>query len=268
VAVDDDEGEVPFEPREDVAHRLDEVAVVGVFEQVHDDLGVRLGGERVAASEELLAQLAIVLDDPVQDDRDAARVASCERVRVVLGDAAVGRLTSVAEARRREGAVRAGDVLEHVERPDRAHVVEAVVLEEGDAGGVVAAVLEALETLQEQRLGGAAADVSDDPAHSEPPCLKPRGKAGICPRTGLRKHESPAEWSPLRRGGQPSSRLTSAAIVPQAFWATSRFSASASTRIKGSVPDGRTSTRPFPSHSAFSRATSASTAGVSSFPAT
>ena len=43
VVVDDDEREVPLEPRVDGAHGLDEVAVVGVLEQVRDDLGVGLG---------------------------------------------------------------------------------------------------------------------------------------------------------------------------------------------------------------------------------
>ena len=45
-----------------------------------------------------LAQLAVVLDDPVEDDRELAAVAAGERMRVPLGDAAVRRPARVAEA--------------------------------------------------------------------------------------------------------------------------------------------------------------------------
>ena len=44
--VDHDEGEVPFEPRVDGAHSLDEVAVVDRLEQVRDHLGVGLRARR------------------------------------------------------------------------------------------------------------------------------------------------------------------------------------------------------------------------------
>ena len=73
VVVDDDEREVALELRVDGAHGRDEVAVVGVLEQVRDHLGVGLGAERVARRLQLLAQLAVVLDDPVEDDRELAR---------------------------------------------------------------------------------------------------------------------------------------------------------------------------------------------------
>src|SRR5437763_1773561 len=49
----------------------------------------------------------------------------------------------------------------------RADVVEPLRLPEDDPGGVVAAVLEALEPLQEERLRLTRSDVSDDPAHSK-----------------------------------------------------------------------------------------------------
>ena len=83
VVVDDDEGEVPLEACVGAAHGFDEVAVVGVLEQVRDDLGVGLGAERVAGGEQLVAQLAVVLDDPVQHDRELAVVARLERMRVL-----------------------------------------------------------------------------------------------------------------------------------------------------------------------------------------
>ena len=70
VVVDGDEREVALELRVRGAHRVDEVALVVALDQVDDDLGVRLGAEAVAVGLKRLLQLAVVLDDPVQDDRD------------------------------------------------------------------------------------------------------------------------------------------------------------------------------------------------------
>src|SRR6202008_5040456 len=62
-------------------------------------------------------------------------------------------------------AVGAGGRLQVLQVADRADVVEPVVLEQRDARGVVAAVLEALQSRKQQRLRLAGSDVSDDPAH-------------------------------------------------------------------------------------------------------
>jgi hypothetical protein len=71
----------------------------------------------------------------------------------------------VPDAGRRQRAVRAGGFLEVREIPDRANVLEPVVLEKRDARRVVAAELEALETRDQQVFGGATTDVPDDSAH-------------------------------------------------------------------------------------------------------
>src|SRR5581483_12261721 len=96
----------------------------------------------------------------VEHDRELPRLATGQRVRVLLCDAAVGRPACVPQAglRRRRMPVRGSD--EVVERPYRARVDELVCFEHGDPGGVVATVLEALQALQQQRLGGPTADVS------------------------------------------------------------------------------------------------------------
>ena len=97
VLVDHDKGEMALEPLVHGAHGCNEVAVVGILEQVRDHLGIGLGRKGVAARGELLAKLAEVLDDPVQDDREVVVVAGRQRVRVQLGDAAVCRPARVAE---------------------------------------------------------------------------------------------------------------------------------------------------------------------------
>ena len=174
VAVDDDEGEVPLELAERAADRLDEVALVVALDEMDDGLGVGLGRERVPVRGEALLELAVVLDDPVEDDRKAVGIAAGQRVRVLLGDPAVRRPARVSEACGRARMVRSGAVSQVPEVADRAHVVEPVLLEERKPGRVVAAVLQALEALEKNRFALTRADVPDDPAHVLSLLSKPR----------------------------------------------------------------------------------------------
>ena len=169
IVMDDDEGEVALELGERAPDRLGEIALVVALDQVRDGLRVGLGAERVSLRDQALAELAVVLDDPVQDDRHLRAVAAGQRVRVRLGDAAVRRPARVAEPVVGLGAVRARRLLQVLEVADRADVLEPVSLAERDPGGVVAAVLESLEALEQQLLALSRPDVSDDPAHASPP---------------------------------------------------------------------------------------------------
>ena len=109
---------------------------------------------------ELLLELEVVLDDPVDHDVDAV-VRVVVRVGVLLGDAAVRRPAGVADAGRRrpvavgDGAVVASavdGVAQAAEVADGAHGAQLAVLEQGDARGVIAAVLELLEPGQQDVL--------------------------------------------------------------------------------------------------------------------
>ncbi len=173
VVVDGDDREVALELRVHADERLHEIALVRFLEEVNHDLGVRLGRERVAALGELLAQVDIVLDDPVEDDRQPVGLAAGERVRVLLGHGAVRRPARVAEPVMRVGGVGIGCLDEVPEGADGPHVVERVLLAQRDPGRVVAPVLEPAQSLQEQRLRVARSDVSDDSAHD--PLLSPLG---------------------------------------------------------------------------------------------
>jgi hypothetical protein len=156
------------------AHGLAEAAerhVVG--DEVRDDLGVGLGGEVRAGVHQAVLERDVVLDDPVDDDVDA--VAGVEvRVGVGLRHAAVRRPARVPDAARRldrrDRAAgrrrRGGDGLAQLaEVPDRTDRRDLPVDEDGDAGGVIAAVLELLQPGQEDLLDGAVPDVADDAAH-------------------------------------------------------------------------------------------------------
>jgi hypothetical protein len=95
--------------------------------------------------------------------------------------------------------VGAGRVLQELEVAHGTHVLEAAVLAEGEAGGVVAAVLEPLEPVQQQVLRGTATDVSDDPAHPKllsvaAPCFQrwiEMLQIAVFPKTCSRKREKP-----------------------------------------------------------------------------
>src|SRR5581483_9362850 len=163
--VDDDEREVPLEVRVRTLDGLDEVAVVRALDQVRDDLRVGLGAELVPGVLELVLELAVVLDDAVEDDRDAV-IAAREGVRVRLADAAVRRPARVPEARRRRRAVVARGAAEEREVADRVHVLEPGSLEQRDPGRVVAAILESFQPSEQELLTGPLADVSDDSAHA------------------------------------------------------------------------------------------------------
>ena len=165
VVVDDGEREVPFELLVGGENGLAEVAAVVALDEVRDDLGVGLGPEDVPLRFERLLQLTEVLDDPVQHDRKLLLVATDEWMRVLLGDTAVRRPARVPETGRGLGAVGTGDLLQSLEIADGPDIVEAVLLEQREPGGVVASILEALEAAEEKTFRLPPADVSDDPAH-------------------------------------------------------------------------------------------------------
>src|SRR6185503_5899508 len=201
ILVDRDERVVPLELVVRPPHGLDEVALVVLLDQVRDRLGIRLRGERVAGGGESGSQLTVVLDDPVEDDRERLGALCGQWVRVLLGDPAVGRPACVAKPGRRGRRRLARTLAEVLERADGARVPQAGALEQRDPGRVVAAVLEALEAVQEQRLALTRPDVSDDSAH--PGCSFP---------TDARSAEMPYL---CRAFAAPASRLTRSAMLPQ-----------------------------------------------------
>jgi hypothetical protein len=84
LAVSDHESEMAFEFGVRLGDGLNEVAGVVTFDQMNDDLGVRLRGEPVAVLLERILQLAEVLNDAVEDDRDLVFDATGQRVRVLV----------------------------------------------------------------------------------------------------------------------------------------------------------------------------------------
>ena len=121
---------------------------------------------------ELLLELGVVLDDAVVDDGDVART-----VEVGVGvdrlGRAVGGPARVADARTE---ARRSRCALHAQRRDRlgafggaARPPRLTRAHEGDARGVVAAVLQALESLEQRRQGVGGSYDPDDAAHGAQP---------------------------------------------------------------------------------------------------
>jgi hypothetical protein len=95
------------------------------LDEVGDDLGVGLRAEAVAFLEERVLELAEVLHDPVEDDRNLVLDAAGQRMRVLEGDLAVRGPACVADPGRRRRPVEADGRLQLVEVPDGPDVVKA-----------------------------------------------------------------------------------------------------------------------------------------------
>ena len=165
VAMHDREGVGAVELAQRRPRRLRDVALVGLLDQVRDRLGVRLGDERVAARLEPVAELLEVLDDPVVDDRDPPGA-----VHLGMGvDVARPAVRRPARVREPDRGVRGplGDRGAQVAQLAGALLDEEVALlvDERDARGVIAAVFEPAEALHEDRAGLTGPGIADDSTH-------------------------------------------------------------------------------------------------------
>ena len=139
--------------------------VVLDLDEVGDDLGVGFGDEGVALGDELVLEGEVVFDDAVVDDDEGAGAVAV-RVGVLLGGAAVGGPAGVADAVGAVDGVGGEDGVEIAELAGGAAELQAVgAAGDGDAGGVVAAVLEAAQAFHDDGDEGFRADVSDDSTH-------------------------------------------------------------------------------------------------------
>ena len=169
IGTDARDGPGALEARAGVAQGGDEVAsartVPRILDEVRDDLGVGLGGELVTGGHELGPEVAEVLDDAVVDDGDAPRAVAV-RVGVAVGRRSVGRPARVRDARGAHGIRRLAALDERGHASRALHAMERAVGRENlEPRGVVSAVLERLESLQEEGRCLVAAGVSYDAAH-------------------------------------------------------------------------------------------------------
>ena len=153
------------------AHRVEKRAPLlqmGVHE-VSDDLGVGVRDEHIALRAQLRAQLVVIFDDAVVHDRYPVRDV---RMGVLLRRHAVRRPAGVRDADVSGEALRAGELFQLGDAARRAHAPQPRVraarrlaVEHRDPGGIVAAIFEPLQPLDEDRNDVALGDRADYPAH-------------------------------------------------------------------------------------------------------
>ncbi len=177
VDVDQHQRERAGQPPADRAHSVGERTAV-TFEhagdEVGDGLGVGVADELDAGGFEFGAQFGEVLDDPVVHDGDAtARVRV--RVRVAVVGRAVRRPPGVPHPGRPGDRPRRDLLVQVLDPPGPLGDLKlAGVGDDGDARGVVAAVLEAAQALDDDVETRPRTDVPDDAAHA----VRVRERAG------------------------------------------------------------------------------------------
>ena len=160
------QGEQPSHAGHGSPHGALQAIVLPLFlDQVRDDLGVGLRLEHMPFGEELAFQIEVVLDDPVVDDDDPPRAVAM-RVSVLLGRPAVSRPPGVPQAVLAIQRAPAHGLFEIRELAGAATDLHAAVIDDGDAGRVVAAILQALQPVEDDWNDRFRSDVTDDAAHS------------------------------------------------------------------------------------------------------
>ena len=198
------EREAALAAPEDLSRGRDRVAAERPREEVREDLGVGLRGERDALAFELLAERDVVLEDAVVDDHD---VAGCVPLRVGVSPRRlpVGGPAGVADA---------GAALERRCVPGGSQLLDAAlvlldaqraVVRDGHSRAVVAAVGEEPDALDEHRQRLPLARIGDDPAHR-----------ASGPLFGERRPRGPRARGRRSRGREPRGRSRGEGPSPSA----------------------------------------------------
>ena len=161
-----DDRERSAQAQDGLAHRLGQAAAGFelLLDQMRDELGVRFGSQLMAAREQLRAQVDKVLDDAVVNYRDRARFV---RMRILFGRAAVRRPSRVPDSDvALQGRV-GQQVAKIFELAFGAANFQLAAVDDGrDSGRVVAAILQAGQSSEQNWVSLARSDVSDYSAHT------------------------------------------------------------------------------------------------------
>ena len=163
-AEDHGDGKGAFETAQRVEHRLNRVVARPQFagDEMGDDFGVGVAGEGGAFGDQLFLQLAIILDDAVMHDRD---VVGHVRVGVRFGRLAVRGPAGMADAGLAEQRRRFQPRLEIAQLAFGAAAAELALLNRGDAGGIVAAIFQPLQRIDQLAGDRSFAENANNAAH-------------------------------------------------------------------------------------------------------
>src|SRR5205807_7382354 len=150
-----------FKRRTMAVPRLEEI----LLHQMGDNLGIRFGGERVTFFDELALQGEIVLDNAVMHDHDAA-AAVAMGMSILFAGAAMRGPAGVANAIGAVEGLCADDFLQVPQLAFRAADLESVaVAGYGDSGGIVSAIFQPSQAINDDRDDLLFANVADDATH-------------------------------------------------------------------------------------------------------
>src|SRR5208337_780158 len=176
VSGNDAEGENSCQLGNGFAHRLLErwtVSIAGfqevLFDQVSNDFGVSLGGELVSLLSKLLFERQVVFDDAVVDDDDASGAVAVG-VSIFFGGTATRCKEGVADAIGSVEWPQPDGLFEVAQLALGAANLQAFsVTADGNAGGIVAAVLQPPQAINDYRHNRFLSNVADNTAHGRSP---------------------------------------------------------------------------------------------------
>ena len=161
---DQGERESPPEARQARSHGLDrrQAAAHGLAHEMGDDLGIGLGRKFMALCLQFAAQLPEILDNAIMHDAD---IRADMRMRVIFAWPSMGCPASVADAdpaRKRFGGETKLQIIELAARPRPGQPAR---FQRRDAGGIIAAVFEALQRIEKGASDRAPAEHRNNSAH-------------------------------------------------------------------------------------------------------
>ncbi len=132
--------------------------------QMGDDFGIGFRGEEIALGLQFGPQFGMVFNDAVVHHRDF--LATHVRVRVAFRRHAVGGPAGVRNPETAFDRIRLQQLAQHGDLADRTDTAQAAIgLTHGNTGRVVAAILKALQTFDQNGHNIALSDGADDAAH-------------------------------------------------------------------------------------------------------
>ena len=138
--------------------------------QVRRDFRIGVALEDDAVVLELVLQLQVILDDAVVNDGHAARHV---RMRVGLVGTAVRCPAGVADPHRPGQLAVLDGLRQVVELADGAHQAKPLAIVNRNAGGVVAAIFETAQPIEQNTRDGTLTDVANDSTHKASPGFPP-----------------------------------------------------------------------------------------------
>ncbi len=189
-------------------------------EQLGDEFGVGVRGQFDPVLEKFPPQRGVVLQDSVVDHRDRSRRIHLG-VGVGLGRGAVGRPAGMADSGGSMERAVVGQLFEIPELALGAKDLNAVSAWHGHPGGIITAVFEPPQAIEDDRHHLVGADIADDSTHTSPPRGFPRSMRPILDHHYGEKMAESEQFDPV---DHPVDQLRAARLLSRAAMSSSKAS--------------------------------------------